>query len=242
MRVALMEFAYLGAAVLFIVGLKWMAAPSTARKGNAVSALGMLLAVLVTLVDKNILGYGGILAGMVVGGALGAWAARAVKMTAMPQMVAILNGFGGLASLLVAAGEWHRIATTESAFSTDIALSIYASSIIGAVTFTGSVVAAGKLQEVISGRPVLFRGQHALNAALLLACLGLAAYQLMRGAQPLAFVGLNVLAFVLGVLLVIPIGGADMPVVICLLNSYSGLAAASTGFVIHNHGLIITGA
>jgi len=242
MKTALMDFAYLAAAILFIVGLKWMASPSTARQGNAISAVGMLIAILVTLFDQHILSLWGILAGVVVGGALGAWAARAVKMTTMPQMVAILNGFGGLASLLVSAGEWHRLALPSCPFPTDVAVSIYASTIIGAVTFSGSVVAAGKLQEVISGRPILFKGQHLLNAALLLACLGLAIYLTKQAVNPHAFGALNLLALALGVLLVIPIGGADMPVVICLLNSYSGLAAATTGFIIHNHGLIITGA
>ncbi|MBM3859966.1 MAG: NAD(P)(+) transhydrogenase (Re/Si-specific) subunit beta [Verrucomicrobia bacterium] len=242
MKVALMDFAYLAAAVLFITGLKWLSAPATARKGNFLSSFGMLLAILVTLFDKHILSYWGILAGVVVGGSLGAWAARTVKMTAMPQMVAILNGFGGLASLLVSAGEWHRLALSDFPFPTNVAISIYASSIIGAVTFSGSLVAAGKLQEIISGRPVLFKGQHILNAVLFLACLGLATYLTMHTANPYAFLALNILALVLGVLLVIPIGGADMPVVICLLNSYSGIAAATTGFIINNHGLIITGA
>ncbi len=237
-----MEFAYLGAAILFIVGLKWMSAPSTARKGNILSSFGMLLAILITLFDQHILGFWGVFGGIVVGGALGAWAARAVKMTAMPQMVAILNGFGGLASLLVSAGEWDRLALPEFPFPTDVAISIYASTIIGAVTVTGSMVAAGKLQEIIRGRPVVFPGQHILNALLFVACLGMAGYLTHSGAHPYLFLALNLAALALGVLLVIPIGGADMPVVICLLNSYSGVAAATTGFIIHNHGLIITGA
>jgi len=244
MRAALIDFIYLGAAILFVVGLKWMSAAATARKGNFISALGMLAAILVTLLDQHILGYRGIIGGALIGGLLGVWAARSVKMTAMPQMVAILNGFGGLASLFVSAGEWHRLSLTEFAFPTDVAISIYASAIIGAVTFSGSLVAAGKLQEIIRGQPVLFRGQHIINAALFLVCLGLAVHLTMHKANPdpHAFLALAIIALTLGVLLVIPIGGADMPVVICLLNSYSGIAAATTGFIIHNHGIIITGA
>jgi NAD(P) transhydrogenase subunit beta len=237
-----MDFAYLGAAVLFIVGLKWMAAPATARKGNFVSAVGMFIAVLVTLFDRHILGFWGILGGLAIGSSLGAWASRAVKMTAMPQMVAVLNGFGGLASLLVAAGEWHRLALPQYPFPMDAAVTIYASTLVGAVTFSGSMVAAGKLQEIISGRPILFRMQHALNAVLAVVALGIGVHLAVSGAHPLLYLLLGVIALALGVLLVIPIGGADMPVVICLLNSYSGIAAALTGFVISNHGLIITGA
>jgi NAD(P) transhydrogenase subunit beta len=181
---------------------------------------------------------------MVIGSALGLWMARAVKMTGMPQMVGILNGCGGGASLLVAAAEWHRLVQAAAGVRLPVntAVTIYASTLIGAVTFSGSMVAAAKLQELISGRPILFRGQHALNLVLFVAVVALGTYLTVGPDQPTLFIALNAIALLLGVLLVIPIGGADMPVVICLLNSYSGLAAASTGFVIANHGLIITGA
>ncbi len=238
----LVELVYLIVAVCFVIGFKWMSAPATARQGNGLSAIGMLLAIVVTLLDQHIVSFKLILLGGVVGAALGAWMAQAVKMTAMPQMVAILNGFGGGASALVAAGEWHRLALPGFEFPVATGVSIYASTLVGAVTFSGSLVAAGKLQEIISGRPILFKGQHVLNLVLLLGILALAGYLTHDQTSGGLFLLLNVLALVLGVLLVIPIGGADMPVVICLLNSYSGIAAALTGFVIGNHGLIITGA
>jgi len=239
---ALIELAYLAAAILFIVGLKRMSHPSTARRGNQLSAIGMLIAIVVTLLDRQIVGFGMIAVGILVGSALGLWMARAVPMTSMPQMVGLLNGFGGGASTLVAAGEWHRLVQPGALLDASTAVSIYASTLVGAVTFSGSMVAGAKLQEIISGRPILFRGQHWVNLTLAAAIVGLSAYLTVDAAHPAVFIAVNVLALVLGVLLVIPIGGADMPVVICLLNSYSGIAAALTGFVIGNHGLIITGA
>ena len=234
--------AYLIAASLFIIGLKRLAAPATARQGNFISAIGMLIAIVVTLFDRQILSFQWIVVGGVIGSAMGLWMARAVKMTAMPQMVGILNGFGGGASLLVAAAVWHRLIQPGAFLPVETAVSIYASTLIGGVTLSGSIVAAGKLQEVISGRPLLFRFQHALNLILCLSIGGMGTYMLISPGHPGVFIAMNVVALVLGVLVVIPIGGADMPVVICLLNSYSGLAAAMTGFVISNHGLIIGGA
>jgi len=239
---SLIELAYLAAAVLFIIGLKRLSHPATARQGNRLSAVGMLIAIVATGFDHQILSFRLILLGAVIGSALGLWMARAVKMTAMPQMVGLFNGFGGGASLLVAAGEWHRLVRPDVPMAANVAITIYASVLIGAVTFSGSAIAAGKLQEVISGRPVLFRGQHALNLVLALAVVAIGTALTLGPDLPILFVSLIALSLMLGVLLVIPIGGADMPVVICLLNSYSGLAAASTGFVISNHGLIITGA
>ena len=239
----LMELAYLVAAVIFIYGLKWMASPTTARKGNALSAVGMLIAILVTLLDRQILSYQLIIVGMVVGSALGVWMARAVKMTAMPQMVGLLNGFGGGASLLVAAAEWHRLVQPGALMSTDTAVSIYASTLIGGVTISGSVVAALKLQGwIVPDRPVLFAGRHAFSIGLFTVVVAMGVYLGFEPGTVWAFVVMNIAALLLGILLVIAIGGADQPVVICLLNSYSGLAAAMTGFVINNHGLIITGA
>jgi NAD(P) transhydrogenase subunit beta len=240
----LIELIYLVAAVLFVIGFKWMSSPGSARQGNLISSVGMLLAIVVTLLDRHILSYQWIIVGGVIGSAAGVWMARAVKMTAMPQMVAILNGFGGGASMLVAAAEWHRLIQPGCAepFTINTAVSIYASTLVGGVTFSGSMVAAGKLQEIISGRPILYKGQHILNLLLSLVIIAMSAFLCHSPNQPAWFIALNVLALLLGVLVVIPIGGADMPVVICLLNSYSGLAAALTGFVIANHGLIITGA
>jgi NAD(P) transhydrogenase subunit beta len=242
----LIELIYLVAAVLFVVGFKWMSSPATASQGNLISSVGMLLAIVVTLVDHHIVSYQMILLGGVIGSAVGVWMAQTVKMTSMPQMVAILNGFGGGASALVAASEWHRliqpILIAKDEFTTTTAISIYASTLVGGVTFSGSFIAAGKLQEVISGRPIQFKGQHVLNLILVMSVIGVSAYLCGTPDNLAAFLVLNLLALVLGVLVVIPIGGADMPVVICLLNSYSGIAAALTGFVISNHGLIITGA
>ena len=238
---AWIELAYLAAAVLFIVGLKRLSHPATARAGNALSAAGMLIAIVATLLDRQIVSYPLIALGMALGSALGLWMARAVPMTSMPQMVGLLNGFGGGASLLVAAGEWHRL-VGPTPLPVDVAVTIYASVLIGAVTFSGSAIAAGKLQEWIPGRPVLFPGQHPLNLLLAFAIVGLGVALTLGPDRPAMFVAMIALSLGLGVLLVIPIGGADMPVVVCLLNSYSGLAAASTGFVIRNHGLIITGA
>ena len=242
MRDALIDLVYLVAAVLFIEGIRRLASPKTARRGNLISAVGMLLAIVATLFDQHILSYQLIIVGIVIGSALGAWMARAVAMTAMPQMVGVLNGFGGGASTLVAAAEWHRLIQPGATLDAVTAVSIYASTLIGGVTFSGSMIAAAKLQEWVPGRPVLFKGQHLLNAVLLLGMVGMAVY-LGTGAElPWVFIVMNVVALALGVLLTIPIGGADMPVVICLLNSYSGLAGATTGFVIQNHALIISGA
>jgi len=239
---AVMDLVYLAAAVAFIIGLKWMASPKRARRGNLVSSMGMLVAIVVTLFDREILSYQLIIIGMVTGAAIGLWMARTVKMTSMPQMVGLLNGFGGGASALVAAAEWHRLIQPGASLPTDTAVSIYASTLIGGVTIAGSVVAASKLQELISGKPILFKGQHVLNLLMGASALTLAVLLSIHPDQPALFIALNVLAVILGVTLVIPIGGADMPVVITLLNSYSGLAAAMTGFVIRNDGLIITGA
>jgi len=237
-----MELIYLAAAVIFIIGLKWMASPVRARKGNMLSAIGMLVAVAVTLLDRGMITYQLFLIGILVGSVLGVWMARTVPMTSMPQMVGILNGFGGGASALVAAAEWYRLTQPGMTMDASTRVSIYASTLIGGVTFMGSAIAAGKLQEIISGRPILFKGQHALNILLLVGALALGSWLTYDAHNLWPFVALNLIALSLGVTLVIPIGGADMPVVITLLNSYSGLAAAMTGFVIQNDGLIITGA
>ena len=239
----LVRLLYLAAAVLFIVGLKRLQSPETARGGNRISALGMLLAVLVTLLDRQILSYGAIAAGLALGGGIGLWMARRVKMTEMPQMVALLNGFGGGASLLVAAAEYLRAQGSGAAPSLDVALSTNLSVLIGAVTLTGSGIAWAKLQEVMTGKPILFAGQKPINGALGLSILALLLWTALQPTAPAAaFYALIALSLAIGVLLVIPIGGADMPVVISLLNSYSGIAGAMTGFIIGSEVLIVSGA
>ncbi|HET9604232.1 MAG TPA: NAD(P)(+) transhydrogenase (Re/Si-specific) subunit beta [Gemmatimonadales bacterium] len=240
---ALEEILYLIAAVCFIIGIKRLSSPATAVGGNRLSAVGMLVAIVVTLLDRSIVGYGVIVAGLVVGSALGLWLARAVKMTAMPQMVALLNGLGGGASLIVGGAEFLKSELLGAALPIDTSITIQLSLLIGAVTLTGSLVAYAKLQELISGRPIVFFGLTALNAVLLAAILALGAWQVVHPESLLwPFYAVCVLSLLLGVLVVMPIGGADMPVVISLLNSYSGIAAAMTGFVIHNDVLIISGA
>jgi H+-translocating NAD(P) transhydrogenase subunit beta len=240
---ALAEILYLVAAVCFIIGLKRLSSPGTAVNGNRLSAMGMLIAMVVTLVDRGIVTYSVIAAGLVVGSALGLWMARAVKMTAMPQMVALLNGFGGGASLLVGGAEFLKSELIGQNLGLDTSITIQLSLLIGAVTLTGSIVAFAKLQELLPGRPITFPGLQVLNATIFLAIVALSIYQVATPESLLwPFYAVCALALLLGVLLVIPIGGADMPVVISLLNSYSGIAAAMTGFVIRNDVLIISGA
>ncbi|MGH9383496.1 MAG: NAD(P)(+) transhydrogenase (Re/Si-specific) subunit beta [Vicinamibacterales bacterium] len=237
------QILYLAAAVLFIIGLKRLGSPATARRGNWISGVGMLIAILVTLVDHAVVSYGVIAAGLVVGTALGLWQAYAVKMTAMPQMVALLNGFGGGASMVVGAAEFLRAFQSRSDIPTPTNVVMQLSLIIGAVTLTGSLVAFAKLQELMSGKPITFPGQNASNLMVFLVTLALAGWQISTEVPlMLPFYGVCGVALLLGVLLVIPIGGADMPVVISLLNSYSGIAAGMTGFVIDNEVLIIAGA
>lgn len=236
------DAAYLVASVLFILGLKRLSSPATARSGNALGATGMLIAVLATLLDREIVGFSAILVGVLVGGVIGVISARAVKMTAMPQMVALLNGFGGGASVLVATDEYLRVTGGLATATVDGALTIVVSVLVGAVTFSGSMVAFGKLQELITGRAVTYPLQKTLNALLGAGILVLAARLTVGAPDETLFWTLTAASLVLGVLLVIPIGGADMPVVISLLNSYSGVAASATGFVLHNNVLIIGGA
>jgi NAD(P) transhydrogenase subunit beta len=237
---------YLLASVLFIFGLKGLAHPRTAVRANLVGAVGMLLAVIATLVDRSILGggaqaFGLIFGAILAGSAAGAILALKIQMTAMPQMVALLNGFGGGASVLVAGAALVDVSGEPSA---QFLIATAASGIIGAVTFWGSLVAFDKLQELLlPGKPVHFPGQQLANVLLALTAVALAAW-LVTGPPDtrVATYGIVVaVASIGGVLLTIPIGGADMPVAIALLNSYSGLAAAATGFVLDNEGLIITG-
>jgi NAD(P) transhydrogenase subunit beta len=239
---SLINLAYLVASALFILGLKGLSHPRTAVRGNLMGALGMLIAVVVTLLDRQILGYSGILVGIIVGSAIGAVLAQRIPMTAMPQMVALLNGLGGIASVLVAgAALIEAVGITEREVTAQLTIATAVSGLVGAVTFWGSLVAFGKLQDLISGNPILLPGRHLINAALLVASIALAAGVAMRPEEPLFYWGLVLASSALGILAVIPIGGADMPVVISLLNSYSGLAACATGFVLDNTMLIIAG-
>jgi NAD(P) transhydrogenase subunit beta len=239
---ALIKLFYLMAAVMFILGLKRLSSPATARSGNWLASLGMLVAIVVTLVFQEVLGWREIIIGMIVGSLVGGIFARTVKMTGMPQMVALLNGFGGGASALVASAEYFRYLEAGQGIPLNFGGAIQLSVLIGTLTFTGSLIAFGKLQELVTGKAVTYPLQKTLNALLLLGTLGLAVWLMIEPNNPLAFYGVLIGAALLGVTSVIPIGGADMPVVISLLNSYSGIAAAMTGFVINNEGLIISGA
>jgi NAD(P) transhydrogenase subunit beta len=232
------ELLYLGAAVLFIFGLKQLSSPRTARRGNMLASIGMLVALVVTLANMEDIGWGPILAGLAVGGGVGAALALRVKMTSMPELVAAFNGFGGVASALVALAEIER---TNSLFDTETGVVVALSLAIGSITFSGSFVAFGKLNGSLPGKPVLLPLGQPINAALALSAIGVATWAIMAD-EALGFWIVVAIALVLGVLAVIPIGGADMPVVISLLNSLSGVAAAMAGFIISNSALIIGGA
>jgi NAD(P) transhydrogenase subunit beta len=240
---ALINLTYLLCSILFIRCFMDLSHPRTAVRGNLLGALAMLLAIVVTLFDRQVFGAGAnawitIFAAMVVGGGIGAVFALRVQMTAMPQMVALFNGFGGAASVLVAGAALHDAVDP----TLQLTVSTVASGVIGAVTFWGSLVAFDKLQEMLlPGKPIVFNGQQALNVALGAVVLLLGALIVQNPDTPIFYWLLVLVASALGVLLTIPIGGADMPVAIALLNSYSGLAAAATGFVLNNNVLIISG-
>ncbi|MAV72855.1 MAG: NAD synthetase [Halieaceae bacterium MED-G27] len=229
------QLGYVVAAALFIFGLKMLGSPDTARRGNAISSVGMLVAIISALLGQGIVQYEYIIGGMLVGGAIGAIAARSVAMTAMPEMVALFNGFGGAASLLVG---WSALAPDAGAFTlTTIMFSI----LIGGVTLTGSLIAYGKLSETISGAAMTFGGQKIVNSLIVIGVLVSAFMFINNPNDPnwlYAVIGLSLL---FGIMAVIPIGGADMPVVISLLNSYSGLAACAAGFAVDNNALIVAG-
>jgi NAD(P) transhydrogenase subunit beta len=231
----LIQFAYIVSAALFIYGLKQLGSPATARRGNAISALGMLVAVVAALLDQGIVDFQWIVIGFVVGGAIGGAAARMVQMTAMPEMVALFNGFGGMASLLVG---WAALSPSSETFTL---VTIILSILIGGVTFTGSMVAYGKLSEKIGSGAMLFSGQQVVNSLIVLGILGSSVmFCIEPGNGQWLFLVIG-LSLVFGVMVVIPIGGADMPVVISLLNSYSGLAACAAGFAVDNNILIVAG-
>jgi NAD(P) transhydrogenase subunit beta len=232
--------AYLIATILFIFGLKGLSHPKTALRGNAFSMMGMVLSVVVTLLHPSVSNYALIGAGLVAGAAIGIPIALRIKMTAMPQLVAALHSFVGLAAVLVAAGT-YLIHLHEGQITPTLLVELVAGSAIGAVTFTGSLIAFGKLQALLKSAPLIFKGQHILNAGLILSVLVLSVV-FVDSHSFLIFSVVTVLSLLLGFLLVLPIGGSDMPVVVSMLNSYSGWAAAATGFTLNNQVLIATGA
>jgi NAD(P) transhydrogenase subunit beta len=234
------NFTYLVAGVGFVVGIRRLSSPTTARSGNVIAAVGMAIAIVFTFLDSDIDTYWLILLGMAVGTVIGVASARLVRMTAMPQMVALFNGVGGGAAALIAAAEFHRLSPSSVAVEHDAMGAMLFSALIGSISFSGSLVAFGKLQELLPGRPLVFAGQQLVNAGLfaLLLVLGVLAGATESGVW---LVLLLAGALMFGVLLVLPIGGADMPVVISLLNAFTGMAAASAGFVLDNTALIIGG-
>ena len=253
---ALVNLLYIVSAMLFVFGLKMLSRADTARRGNLISAIGMLLAIVTALSSDNLIHWPWIVAGLVAGSVIGALAARLVAMTSMPEMVALFNGFGGIASLLVGWVEFQRLHTagliTGASWSSLVIIGVTV--LIGGVTFTGSIIAWGKLSERMTSKPILYGGQQVVNGLVVL--LILASILLVSLGRPLmtdgAFLAiltpytvliiLGGLSLILGVMVVIPIGGGDMPVVISLLNSYSGMAACAAGFVISNNVLIVSGA
>lgn len=236
------ELSYLLAAILFIIGLKQLSSPATARQGNFLAAIGMLIAIIATLINQEILSYGLIAVALVIGSIIGLVSAQKVPMTAMPQMVGIFNGLGGAASALIAIGEYWRLLQSGENIPFDSILIAILGVLIGGVTFTGSVLAFAKLQELISGAPVTFPFQQPFNILLLLTFLGGSVYLFFDPTSIDVFLTLVVLSLIFGALFVLPIGGGDMPVVISLLNSFSGLAASVVGFILMNSMLIIAGA
>ena len=232
---------YLVTIVTFVLALRFLSNPATARRGNQIGAIGMLIAIIVTFAQDAIMSYWEIGAGMAVGGTFGAVAARKVRMTAMPQVVALFNGVGGGAAALISLAEFHNLAPDPGTLQTDISTSIMLSAIIGSISFAGSMIAFAKLQELIGGRPIVYPLQQATNA-LLFAAVVAAGIAIAAGAEQQWLIWAVVLGSLLfGVLFVLPIGGADMPVVISLLNAFTGLAAAATGFELENNVLIVSG-
>ncbi|MBP1467547.1 NAD(P)(+) transhydrogenase (Re/Si-specific) subunit beta [Candidatus Chloroploca sp. M-50] len=237
---ALINLAYLAAATLFILGIKGLTHPRTAVRGNQLGAIGMLIAVVTALVDQQVVNYVWIIAGLVIGSGIGALMATRVQMTDMPQMVALLNGFGGIASTLVAgAALLDALQIDVTLVTIQFAIATAASGLIGTVTFWGSMVAFGKLQGII--KDVRLSGAQIINAILLVIALALSVWLVVDPTATWIYWAIVLVSTLLGLSLVFPIGGADMPVVISLLNSYSGIAASAAGFVLNNNALIITG-
>lgn len=236
------ELSYLVAVGLFFFGLKQLGSPATARNGNLLASIGMLIAIVATLLNQQVLNYGMILIAIAIGSAIGGIAAYKVEMTDMPQMVGLFNGLGGAASSMVAIGEFWRYLATADAPPLATTFTAVLGVLIGGVTFTGSLIAFAKLQGIMSGSPILFPLQQPFNLGLLIAFVAGSVYICVSPFNVPVFLGLMVISLILGILFVIPIGGGDMPVVISLLNSFSGLAASAAGFVVMNNLLIIAGA
>ena len=234
------QFTYLLASALFIIGLKYLGSAKTARRGNQYAMIAMALAIVITLVISGVAGPLQIIVGMAVGGLIGGMVAKRIEMTEMPQMVALFNGFGGVASTLVAYSEYLEPTTTP--VTLDVNITLILRLIIGPVTLTGSLIAFAKLQGILPGRPIVLPMHQILNFLLMIAVVVFGVMYILEPGLPLWPLLIIAVAAVFGVTFVIPIGGADMPVVIALLNSYSGLAASATGFVLSNNVLIIAGA
>jgi NAD(P) transhydrogenase subunit beta len=240
LRASVIAISYIVAAVLFIFGLKRLSSPSTARSGNRVAAVGMALALAATLLDHQIVSYWTIALGTLIGAVIGVYFARTVQMTAMPQMVALFNGMGGATAALVSVAEYLRLTRAGETIGVGEATSIVLGTAIGAISFTGSIIAFGKLQEILPGKPLQFPLQRLINA-LILAAVGVLGVMVVAGGGSTLLWALFAAALVLGAMFVLPIGGGDMPVVISILNSLTGLAAALTGFVLHNQMLVVAG-
>jgi NAD(P) transhydrogenase subunit beta len=239
----IIQLLYLTAAVVFIIGIKLLGKTHTARQGNFYSAFAMLLAIIATLLQVELLSFGEILVCILIGTAIGAYYARTVEMTAIPEMVALFNGFGGLASTLVGLSDYWLNNLEKGLPMNEISgISTFLGVTIGAITFTGSYVAYGKLKGTIFGGAVVYTAQHLINLILFIAMIVFGGLFLIWPQYPIFILVATFIGLLLGVLTVIPIGGADMPVVVSLLNSYSGIAACLTGFVLNNQVLIITGA
>jgi NAD(P) transhydrogenase subunit beta len=235
------DVCYLVASVLFILGIRGLSHPRTARQGNLLASVGMLIAVVATLLDPSIENFGYIIVGIVIGTVIGVVSARAVKMTAMPQMVALFNGVGGGAVAAIALSEYHELIPEPGEIPLETLLPTLLACVIGAISFAGSMIAFAKLQELMTGRPIVFPGNQFVNGALLLGILAAIVYLGTGEESEGIFVAMLCGALLFGVLLIIPVGGADMPVVISMLNAFTGLAAAGAGFVLDNSALIIAG-
>ncbi|MDQ6689769.1 MAG: NAD(P)(+) transhydrogenase (Re/Si-specific) subunit beta [Gemmatimonadota bacterium] len=240
LRASVIAVSYIVAAVLFIFGLKRLSSPSTARSGNRVAAIGMAMALAVTLLDRQIVSYWTIALGTLIGGVMGVYFARTVQMTAMPQMVALFNGMGGATAALVSVAEYLRLSRAGETIGVGEATSIVLGTAIGAISFTGSIIAFGKLQEILPGKPLQFPLQRLINGLILVA-VAVLGIMVVAGGGSAPLWALFAAALVLGAMFVLPIGGGDMPVVISILNSLTGLAAALTGFVLHNQMLVVAG-
>jgi NAD(P) transhydrogenase subunit beta len=240
LRASVIALSYIVAAVLFIFGLKQLSSPSTARSGNRLAAIGMALALAATLLDRQIISFWIIGVGTLIGAVIGIYFGRTVQMTAMPQMVALFNGMGGATAALVSVAEFLRLSGASAVILAGESISIVLGTAIGAISFTGSIIAFGKLQEILPGRPLQFPLQRVVNGLVMLAVIVLGVMVVTASATSTIWL-LFAAALLLGAMFVLPIGGGDMPVVISILNSLTGLAAALTGFVLHNQMLVVAG-